>query len=103
MGRASAQAWVQTANGPRRVTKRAQELFLEVAHYLPERGTAVVVDRVLKAVADALGEMRLDQLFTPEQLLDCLSAIHAGVLTLARVLCLAQQMQDNAAMAPAAA
>lgn len=71
---------MQTANGPRRVTKRAQELFLEVAHYLPERGTAVVVDRVLRAVVDALGDTQLDQSLTSAQLLDCLSAIHAGAL-----------------------
>lgn len=78
--RAAAQAWVQTANGPRRVTKRAQELFLEVAHYLPERGTAVVGERIYKAVEDALGDTKLDRTLTASQLLDCLSAIHAGAL-----------------------
>lgn len=77
LDRAAAQAWVQTANGPRRVTKRAQELFLEVAHYLPERGTAVVGERIYKAVEDALGDTKLDRTLTASQLLDCLSAIHA--------------------------
>ncbi|KAK9800840.1 hypothetical protein WJX73_007176 [Symbiochloris irregularis] len=77
LDRATALAWQQTAHAPRRVTKRAQELFLEVAHYLPERGTAVVVDRMLQAVEDALGDTRLDQTFGEEQLLSCLSAIHA--------------------------
>lgn len=87
MTRATALAWQQTAHAPRRVTKRAQELFLEVAHYLPERGTAVVVDRMLQAVEDALGEMRLDQTFGEEQLLGCLSAIHAGVFVCSPSFC----------------
>ena len=60
------------------MTKRAQELFLEVAHYLPEKGARAVVARLQQAVQDALGEVTLDQPLSRTQVLDCLSAVHAG-------------------------
>ena len=76
--RGPAQAWQDLSPGAQRVTKRAQELFLEVAHYLPEKGAQAVVLRLQQAVQDALGDVGLDQPLTSAQVLDCLSAVHAG-------------------------
>ena len=56
------------------MTKRAQELFLEVAHYLPEKGARAVVSRLQQAVQDALDDVTLDQPLSKGQVLDCLSA-----------------------------
>ena len=64
------------------MTKRAQELFLEVAHYLPEKGARSVVARLQQAVQDALGDVTLDHPLSRGQVLDCLSAVHAGDMLL---------------------
>ena len=64
----------------RRVTERAQEMFLEYAHYLPERATLKVVHRVQDMVASELGSRDLRTPMTADAVIEHLSHIHSGDL-----------------------
>ena len=74
---ASRNGWSSQAPA-RRVTERAQEMFLEYAHYLPERATARVVARMKQAVAAALRSLDLSRPLDAAGLLAHASTIHSG-------------------------
>lgn len=68
----------------RRVTERAQEMFLEYAHYLPERATLKVVQKVQDMVASELDSLDLRTPMDADAVIEHLSHVHSGsFLTLA--------------------
>ena len=65
--------------GPgRMVTERAQEMFLEYAHYLPERATLKVVQQIQGMVASELDTLDLRTPMDAAAVIDHLSNIHDG-------------------------
>ena len=64
----------------RRVTERAQEMFLEYAHYLPERATIKVVQKVQDMVATELNSLDLRTPMTADAVIEHLSNVHSGII-----------------------
>ena len=55
------------STAPLRVSRGAQGLFLEYAHFLPERGCEAALAALREAAAAALGSLGLTQLLAPPQ------------------------------------
>ena len=62
----------------RRVTERAQEMFLEYAHYLPERATLRIVQQMQSLAATELASLDLKAPVDAASLVDRMSKVHAG-------------------------
>ena len=62
------------------MTERAQEMFLEYAHYLPERATLKVVQKVQDMVASELDSLDLRTPMDADAVIEHLSHIHSGYL-----------------------
>ena len=63
----------------RKVTERAQEMFLEYAHYLPERATERIVAHMREAVSRELNDMDLSHPLDGPAVLAHASSIHSGM------------------------
>ncbi len=79
--RRPAQAWALqpvTSPQPVRVSNRAQQMFLEYAHFIPERGTDVVVEHMRMALARVIGGTDLKERLDTPAVLQIFSDAYRG-------------------------
>ena len=68
----------RSGRGPwRRITERSQEMFLEYAHYLPERATLKIVQRMQQLASTELQQVDLRTPMDADQVLRHISSIHS--------------------------
>ncbi|KAK9811692.1 hypothetical protein WJX72_008483 [[Myrmecia] bisecta] len=78
--RPAAEAWPLQSGSPAhqhmRVSNRAQQMFLEYAHFIPERGTDLVVAHMRQAVLKVIGSADLKQRMDASQVMQSFSDVY---------------------------
>ena len=62
----------------RHITERSQEMFLEYAHYLPERSSFRVVTKMKELVAAELAGVELRDTLSADAVIEHMTAVNEG-------------------------